>query len=44
MELVAVFDVNHARSVRPLSVQSRDACSQTETVDGELFLKDVIIR
>lgn len=29
---------------RPLSVQSRDACSQTESVDDELFLKDVIIR
>lgn len=29
---------------RPNSVQSRDAFSQTETVDDGYFLKDVIIR
>lgn len=39
---VAKFDYNY--KARPLSVQSRDACSQTESVDDELFLKDVIIR
>lgn len=27
-----------------MSVQSRDACSQTECIDDELFLKNVIIR
>lgn len=42
--MIAVSDVNYARKARPLSVQSRDACSQTEMVDDELFLKDVIIR
>ncbi|XP_031630015.1 uncharacterized protein LOC116345099 isoform X2 [Contarinia nasturtii] len=35
---------NHGEKIRPLSVQSRDAYSQTESVDDELFLKDVIIR
>lgn len=40
--LVAKYDFGH--NSRPQSVQSRDACSQTESVDDELFLKDVIIR
>lgn len=35
---------SHGEKIRPLSVQSRDAYSQTESVDDELFLKDVIIR
>lgn len=34
----------YGENTRPLSVQSRDAYSQTESVDDELFLKDVIIR
>lgn len=40
--LVAKYDFGH--NSRPQSVQSRDASSQTESVDDELFLKDVIIR
>lgn len=37
-------DFQYSKNNRPLSVQSRDAYSQTESVDDELFLKDVIIR
>lgn len=36
--------MQYGKNTRPLSVQSRDAYSQTESVDDELFLKDVIIR
>lgn len=44
MYTFAVAKVDYGKNTRPLSVQSRDACSQTESVDDELFLKDVIIR
>lgn len=42
-------NLHRSRSVqsddsRPNSVQSRDAFSQTESVDDDYFLKDVIIR
>lgn len=40
----SVTKFDYGDNARPLSVQSRDAYSQTESVDDELFLKDVIIR
>lgn len=43
-EYIGRSQADDLENSRPNSVQSRDASSQTESIDDNYFLKDVIIR